>query len=87
MLYRHFARGAAQNGANNAQGAPTRTRTFQKVLINGSEKRKKKNAKKNSGNEPEKVSKQDSKVDGSKKQAGQQALPVYPREEEKKVMS
>jgi hypothetical protein len=54
---------------------------FQKERLNGSEKRKKKNAKKTNGNEPEKAKKQDSEVDGSKKHADKQPL-----EKEKKIM-
>ncbi|CAN6302801.1 unnamed protein product [Urochloa humidicola] len=71
------AGGAAQDGPHNGQGAPTGTKnTFQrKGTVNGSEKRKKKNAKKNSGTEPDKVKKQDSEGDGSKKQADNQPQP------------
>ena len=54
---------------------------FRKEKLNGSEKRKKKNAKKTSSSEPEKAKEQDSEVDASKKQADKQPL-----EEEKKVM-
>ncbi|RLN16391.1 uncharacterized protein C2845_PM02G08880 [Panicum miliaceum] len=49
--------------------------------LNGSEKRKKKNANKTNGNELEKAKKQDYEVDGSKKQADKQLL-----EEEKKAL-
>jgi len=76
------ARGATQDGPSNEQGASTRERKFfRKEKLNGSEKRKKKNAKKTSGSELEKAKKQDSEVDGPKKQAAKQPL-----EEEKKVM-
>ncbi|CAO2176901.1 unnamed protein product [Urochloa humidicola] len=75
--------GAAQDGPNNGQGARAGTKyPFQKGKVNGSEKRKKKNAKKNSGTETEKVKKQDSEVDNSKKQADKQPL-----EEEKKTLA
>ena len=74
--------GATQDGRSNEQGASTRERNFfRKEKLNGSEKRKKKNAKKTSGSELEKAKKQDSEVDGPKKQAAKQPL-----EEEKKVM-
>ena len=74
--------GATQDGPSNEQGASTVGRKFfRKEKLNGSEKRKKKNAKKTSGSELEKAKKQDSEVDGPKKQAAKQPL-----EEEKKVM-
>jgi len=74
--------GATQDGRSNEQGASTRERNFfRKEKLNGSEKRKKKNAKKTSSSEPEKAKEQDSEVDASKKQADKQPL-----EEEKKVM-
>ncbi|CAL4920091.1 unnamed protein product [Urochloa decumbens] len=72
------AGGAAQDGPHKGKGArPTGTNVpFQrKGTVNGSEKRKKKNAKKNSGTEPDKVKKQDSEGDGSKKQADNQPQP------------
>ncbi|CAN6308512.1 unnamed protein product [Urochloa humidicola] len=78
------AGGAAQDGPHNEQGAPT---VKKNPNVNGSEKRKKKNAKKNSGNEQEKVTKQDSKVDGLKNQADQEPLPMYRKEEEKKTLA
>ncbi|CAL4937057.1 unnamed protein product [Urochloa decumbens] len=70
------AGGAAQDGPRNGQGGPNGTNIpFQrKGTVNGSEKRKKKNAKKNSGTEPDKV-KQDSEGDGSRKQADNQPQP------------
>jgi len=50
------ARGATQDGPSNEQGASTRERKFfRKEKLNGSEKRKKKNAKKTGGTEPEKA--------------------------------
>ncbi|OEL28154.1 hypothetical protein BAE44_0010826, partial [Dichanthelium oligosanthes] len=73
-----FSRDAAQGGPNNGQGAQTGTsRPFQKERLNGSEKRKKRNSKKKSGNEPEKVRKQDSGVDGSNKQAAQTKVSAH----------
>ncbi|RLN38634.1 uncharacterized protein C2845_PM01G36730 [Panicum miliaceum] len=73
--------GAAQDGLKNRQGADIGERTyFRKERLNGSEKRKKKNAKKTNDNELEKAKKQDSEVDGSKKQADKQPL------EEKKTL-
>ncbi|CAO2179425.1 unnamed protein product [Urochloa humidicola] len=75
--------GAAQDGLNNGQGArPSTKYPFRKEKLNGSEKRKKKNAKKNSGTELEKVKKQDSEVDNSTKQADKQPL-----QEEKKTLA
>ncbi|CAO2179412.1 unnamed protein product [Urochloa humidicola] len=73
---------AAQGGPNNGQDAhPSTKYPFKKEKLNGSEKRKKKNAKKNSGTGPETVKKQDSEVDNSKKQGDKQPL-----EEEKKTL-
>jgi hypothetical protein len=66
MLY--IDRGAAQEGSKKGP----------KNTLSGSEKRKKKNAKRNSGTEPDKVKKQDSEVDGS--------TDKQPPEEEQKVM-
>ncbi|CAN6321972.1 unnamed protein product [Urochloa humidicola] len=75
------AGGPSQDGPNNGQGAPAGTKSFERKNVNGSEKRKKKNAKKNSGTELDKVKKQDF-VDVSKKQADSQPL-----EEEKKTLA
>ncbi|RLM61805.1 uncharacterized protein C2845_PM14G14540 [Panicum miliaceum] len=77
------AGGATKDGPHNGQGAGTGERTiFRKERLNGSEKRKKKNAKKSSGSETEKAKKQDFEVDGSKKQIEKQPL-----EEEKKTLA
>ncbi|RLN18991.1 uncharacterized protein C2845_PM02G41730 [Panicum miliaceum] len=77
------AGGAAQDGPNNQQGAGAgEKKFFRKERLNGSEKRKKKNAKKTIGNLSEKAKKQDSEADGSKKQAHKQRP-----EEEKKTLA
>ncbi|RLN04708.1 uncharacterized protein C2845_PM13G12740 [Panicum miliaceum] len=77
------AGGATKDGPHNGQGTGTGERMFfQKERLNGSEKRKKKNAKKSSGSETEKAKKQDFEVDGLKKQIEKQPL-----EEEKKTLA
>jgi len=54
-----FARAAA---SKNGQGGPSGDKKIQKKKLNGSEKRKRKNAKKNGGNEVDKAKKHDSSM-------------------------
>ena len=76
-----FARAAA---SKNGQGGPSGDKKFQKKKLNGSEKRKRKNAK-NGGNEVDKAKKQDSSEADVSKKTDKEPLADYPMEEEKKV--
>ena len=77
-----FARAAA---SKNGQGGPSGDKKIQKKKLNGSEKRKRKNAKKNGGNEVDKAKKHDSSEADVSKKTDKEPLADYPMEEEKKV--